>query len=257
MLDNEERTQSLIGKVPPIKLQVMQLLYSHPRSKAVALAIQSQHSERDIHFVFFIHGLYLDLNSGSVAVEAYLQPMTSDVPSFKPDGTLPVTAEQMAWWRKKLPSMVESARTWTHTAKCEYITEGVPRPGSSPVCSCGKGKVGQDMGKWKEFRACVTRVAVQPMFAVPWLTSTRYIPTEKDYEEKSSESITRTKTATVDVTVAEATPKTTKSTIDACKVCLKKEDAKKCGKCMSVMYCSKACQRNDWKAHKNVCRKKE
>jgi hypothetical protein len=128
------------------------LLVPRPSNTALAYSLESQHGKPDIHFVFFVQRLYLDLNSRSVAVEAYFLAMTSDVPSFKPDETIPATVEQLEWWRQKLPSMVESARTWKHTAKCEYQTEGVPRPGPSPICSCGKGKVGQDLVKWKEFR---------------------------------------------------------------------------------------------------------
>lgn len=37
-----------------------------------------------------------------------------------------------------------------------------------------------------------------------------------------------------------------------CKVC-GKEDAKKCGKCHRVFYCSVECQRQDWKSHKKTC----
>lgn len=37
-----------------------------------------------------------------------------------------------------------------------------------------------------------------------------------------------------------------------CKVC-GKGDAKKCGKCHRVFYCSVTCQKKDWKSHKKVC----
>lgn len=37
-----------------------------------------------------------------------------------------------------------------------------------------------------------------------------------------------------------------------CKVC-GKQDAKKCGKCHRVFYCSVECQRKDWKSHKEAC----
>ena len=30
---------------------------------------------------------------------------------------------------------------------------------------------------------------------------------------------------------------------------------KKCSGCYQVRYCSKECQRNDWSAHKNICRR--
>lgn len=37
-----------------------------------------------------------------------------------------------------------------------------------------------------------------------------------------------------------------------CKVC-GKQDAKKCGKCHRVFYCSVQCQRKDWKCHRGAC----
>lgn len=38
-----------------------------------------------------------------------------------------------------------------------------------------------------------------------------------------------------------------------CRVCLT-ESAKKCGACKNVSYCSRECQKFDWKEHKAVCR---
>jgi len=32
---------------------------------------------------------------------------------------------------------------------------------------------------------------------------------------------------------------------------------KKCSACLEVRYCSEECQRNDWCAHKKVCKKRE
>ena len=43
-----------------------------------------------------------------------------------------------------------------------------------------------------------------------------------------------------------------KNMTNQCKVC-GKQDAKKCGKCRRVFYCSVQCQRKDWKYHKGVC----
>ena len=31
------------------------------------------------------------------------------------------------------------------------------------------------------------------------------------------------------------------------------EELQKCGRCMSVYYCNKECQRNDWSLHKKTC----
>lgn len=38
-----------------------------------------------------------------------------------------------------------------------------------------------------------------------------------------------------------------------CNTCLSTKDLKFCGKCGKVRYCSKDCQKKDWKVHKNSC----
>ena len=43
-----------------------------------------------------------------------------------------------------------------------------------------------------------------------------------------------------------------------CFTCKKKFfELKKCGNCLSILYCSKECQRNDWKRHKLECKEKK
>ena len=41
----------------------------------------------------------------------------------------------------------------------------------------------------------------------------------------------------------------------SCHVC-KNLTRKKCGGCNNIFYCSKECQRTDWKEHKKICKKK-
>ncbi|KNC51484.1 uncharacterized protein AMSG_07680 [Thecamonas trahens ATCC 50062] len=38
-----------------------------------------------------------------------------------------------------------------------------------------------------------------------------------------------------------------------CKVCGKGESRSRCSRCKAVVYCSRSCQKIDWKAHKQVC----
>jgi hypothetical protein len=46
--------------------------------------------------------------------------------------------------------------------------------------------------------------------------------------------------------------------MDQCFTCKKdNSELKKCSNCLSISYCSKECQRNDWKRHKLECEDKK
>ncbi|KAF2737373.1 hypothetical protein EJ04DRAFT_541889 [Polyplosphaeria fusca] len=40
---------------------------------------------------------------------------------------------------------------------------------------------------------------------------------------------------------------------DSCAVCHKTANLKKCAKCQTTLYCSRDCQKADWKVHKKIC----
>jgi hypothetical protein len=131
--------------------------------------------------------------------------------------------------------------------------EGIPRKGPIPICSCGKGKVGQefrDVVKWRQFSGLVTRVAIQPIFPVPWLEAPRPIIAAADL---NGERKTQNTPSTTPATNNEAAAMTTKPMTNVCKVCSKEVAGKMCGKCKLVAYCSRECQAKDWKDHKKVC----
>jgi hypothetical protein len=74
MLVNQERIEPVLENAPRTKLHVMHLLVPRPPNTAVALSLESQHGKPDIHFVFFVHGLYLDLNSRSLLSKHIFYP---------------------------------------------------------------------------------------------------------------------------------------------------------------------------------------
>jgi len=41
---------------------------------------------------------------------------------------------------------------------------------------------------------------------------------------------------------------------NVCGNCLSDKTTKRCGACKRIKYCSKACQKADWKKHKNICK---
>jgi hypothetical protein len=43
----------------------------------------------------------------------------------------------------------------------------------------------------------------------------------------------------------------------ACKVCGKTTKVQRCAQCLKVGYCSKECQKSDWKSHKAFCKEEK
>ncbi|EIW55383.1 uncharacterized protein TRAVEDRAFT_130973 [Trametes versicolor FP-101664 SS1] len=187
----------------------------------------------DFDTIFFVRGLRYDLSCHTVVCDAYVLPLFPEfMVTLRPwfaglvnsDITNTRTYEgESATWKQLLPAMVERCRaTWTHGASCEYVAKGrIPLStevnGGDPLCSCGRGKdvAGmQEVDVWRPFAPFVTRIALSPLFATSYM-----------------EHLAR-----------------------QCKRCDKTgSDVKQCNRCKAVMYCSKACQRADWKSHKPAC----
>lgn len=185
--------------------------------------------------LFFVTGLYLDGNSHSIVAEAYIADKSPESPIIETSTLILLNHDELTFWKHALPAMVERCRTWDHISSCEYSI-GIPVSVEGrrlPICSCGQGKVGQgfnEVAEWKSFAPYVTRLAIAPIFAVPYLEPVRRLPT--------TPYTTRTRTGEGEM---------------RCNVC-GKHGSKKCARCENVMYCSRECQRKDWKIHKTVCK---
>jgi MYND finger len=160
--------------------------------------------------------------------------------------TITVDEPELVYWKKLLPAMAERCRDWEHTASCEYA-KGIPaslEEGKSSICSCGGGKVEEEFLKemaWKDFIPHITRVAIAPIFPVPYLESTTGLV----------EDITHGRSADGDGRPPQCDGEARKK----CQNCKKTEGVKACAACGKVGYCSRACQRGDWKTHKLLCQK--
>jgi MYND finger len=185
-------------------------------------------------------GVYLDLTSHSIVCDAYVVEdiwTTSD--SY---AEITLGEKEINFWRSALPAMAERCRTWEHTVSCKYDDKK-----GSTMCGCGKGKFAEDFAhrtEWKEFQPHVTRVAISPLFALPYLEPTRGI-----YKHTKSKNFS--------TLISPKGPITDEFDVRAEKTkCAKcgKKGGKKCAKCQQVFYCSRECQSEDWKLHKAFCK---
>jgi hypothetical protein len=198
----------------------------------------------------FITGLYLDNCSHSIVAEAYVLPLMNLPPHLsKTFGRLftdalrsKLPSDTLNIFKRSLRTMAERCRDWEHSETCEFaIEETIPdvEDGKSPFCSCGVGKVQNDFrkGPWKDFSQFVTRVAITPIFAVPYMESAKTVFGKFAGGPRILKKQLR---------ITNPGP--------VCQTC-GKEGYKKCSRCEEVYYCGRECQIKDWQKHKAVCRK--
>ncbi|KAG5634676.1 hypothetical protein H0H81_001126 [Sphagnurus paluster] len=210
--------------------------------------------------VLFLECLRLDLSAHTVVADASVLALTPAVLEIQAGQQLldlmePSSeamkfeindAETTAWWQL-LPVLAERCRTWTHTSSCKYsndasesLQEEQNSNQDSPLCGCGSG---QDIlpsllqSDWKDVAPYTTRIALSPLFAMAYL--------------ESIGSSARDKSFGLDVDTDDV------PSGDVCRVCGGRGKPKimSCSVCYKVKYCSRACQKGDWKRHKVECRK--
>jgi hypothetical protein len=234
MFTNREETDpGGTGSLAKIKLMIHALLF--PKHKVIRIMAP--------HYIplltFFVKGIYLNHNSGTVVGEGYVLPMKYTVnnpPSSVAVTEFNVGQPEMTWLHEVLPGMVEQGRDWEHSSDCEYKRGEVPKKQFTPYCTCGQVRLGEvfgDIVDLKTYSPMVTKVAISPLFSAPYVQPTRRELNMQPETEQNDGSSERPK----------------------CKVCAK-EAPQKCGKCKKVSYCSRQCQAEDWTEHKKTCRKR-
>jgi hypothetical protein len=170
-----------------------------------------------------------------------------------------VDAEEMRLWREVLPAWVERCRggLWAHKEGCEYYCaeEGVWKAPVSVemwekvVCGCGKGVFpegwGADIPLWAMFEKHCVRAAISPLFA-----------------SALAEDVVLSFKELASVCGRETAGEEEQDNVNGCRNCgteksKNDEDLKSCGRCRKVKYCGEACQRADWKRHKQACTPKK
>ncbi|KAL8714524.1 MAG: hypothetical protein Q9220_001472 [cf. Caloplaca sp. 1 TL-2023] len=224
----------------------------HPQAKGPVRTFQLTMSRnKSCHTLLFVHKMCHDLDLGSVVLDAYVLPLTLkrvktlstalhhlQVAKSKPIGVY-LSDGESTLWKRLLPTLAERCRIgWNHSEKCEYRARGaIPlsvEEAENPLCSCGEGKVPPDFAKtikeWAPFSKYVTRIAISPIFPVPYVE-----PTELDFSTTGDEA------------------QTTSARCDKCNS--GSNQLKACGGCGKVRYCSRDCQKAAWKTHKAQCAK--
>jgi hypothetical protein len=203
-----------------------------------------------VYTLIFVNDIRLDLASHTVVLDACVLPLSQHISStlaleikrVHDVGVLQINTkvDEVRAWKHLLPAYSERCRTWSHNpAKCEYFLKGVipisVEINQTPLCSCGKGKnlgtTFETNEDWKPFAPYVTRVAISPLFPVPFVDTISGDLFEQFYKEKSE--------------------------LDSCAMCggQGKPRLLVCSACKKVNYCSPDCQRVHWKVHKRVCKR--
>lgn len=209
----------------------------------------SLHTNKNIDTVIFVTALRLDLASHGFVIDAQVLTLSERMVDKVLDTLTAIHrevrfiefhGEEAVAWKQLLPALAERCRTWNHGLNCEYLA-GKKIPLSleydeDPLCSCGKGKdVSAEFRKekaWKSAIPYVTRIAIGPLYGVP-------------YTENVGRSVTG---------LGAAKPSEPEK---RCQKCGGPGKSKLlvCGGCKRASYCSADCQKADWKTHKGSCRK--
>lgn len=211
--------------------------------------------EEGVQMLFFVSNMRLDLSNRTVVLDAAVLPlrielMGSILPSLRAMMgsshaviTIRTPKNELRIWKEALPAWVERSRSWSHKASCEYLATGkIPIStgfGERILCSCGEGELPANFMPsfpgWENLAKHAVRLSISPSF---------------------SSALVDNPITISDVGGISTAPVQQEG---GCLVCgkLTKPDGsnlKTCARCHEARYCSRGCQRTDWKKHKVVCK---
>ncbi|KAI1743040.1 hypothetical protein F4680DRAFT_457076 [Xylaria scruposa] len=207
-----------------------------------------------VHVIILASALRLDIANRVVVLDCAVLPLHNALMPNIMDSlaklqgfgvvVIKVNDAELRLWRHALPAYVERCRDWTHQESCEYaIFSSIPlnaENGKPVLCSCGNGKLPpsfiSNVPGWNGLSKYAVRATISPVFWAPFADD-MYSP---DLGKKNVADVGKT------------------SVDGGCASCGKNKQADgggllNCARCMKVKYCSRECQRTDWKAHKSVC----
>ncbi|KAH8655522.1 hypothetical protein BX600DRAFT_469774 [Xylariales sp. PMI_506] len=202
-----------------------------------------------VNILLFVSALRLDLSNRSVVLDAAALPLYEEkmpqLMTFLQSLTntskiiqILVSVAELRLWQRALPLWAERCRTWSHRRDCEFAASASVsfslEIGQRALCSCGEGilpnRISVNVPEWSMVAKHVVQVAISPLFYSA-LVEDAYTGYTNNTEELE----------------------------DACENCNKNESVAgislmPCSGCRKAKYCSKNCQRENWRAHKIVCK---
>ena len=230
-----------------------------------------------IHVVLFVRAIMLDSSNATVVLDVGVLALTHQLiqqPSFsrflgnlsqQQMASIKVSNAELRLWKQVLPAFAERCRDWKHNPhKCELIKNlttyqtGGLEDGRSPFCRCGIGHFPKNYTSNVEIPDVNTilskyavRAAIPLCFPVPYV------------EECFDDSLLqRGDIEGVRLGQSRSRPAPKDSTKASCAKCGNTKaqpgvsaqgNLMSCGRCHVVHYCSRQCQKADWRRHKAIC----
>jgi len=209
--------------------------------------------------IIFLVGIRLDTNDATVVADSYVLPLVPELVAIfgkelfalsqKGGVTLKCSTAEYELWTLFLKASVERSRSWTHKSNCPGKLQDQSHQTFGHLqqflCRCGAGKMIQEfaeVNEWRPFKPFVTRCLFTPLFPVQSMEP--IVIVNPDLKEISNPA-GRTEWDTTEEKI--------------CLTCKARGGVENgqlliCTRCRKATYCSKSCQKKDWKQHKIICR---